>query len=87
MEYEADPRRQVDIDGIVRVDREVRYAVAVEVASGRPVERPYGLNPRALITEAVDGRVLLGNRVFGLVLMDCLATEFKSPLKPVIDLP
>lgn len=29
----------------------------------------------------------VGNRVFDLVLMDCLATEFKSPLKPVIDLP
>lgn len=28
----------------------------------------------------------VGNRVFDLVLMDCLATEFKSPLKPVIDL-
>ncbi len=29
----------------------------------------------------------VGNRVFDLILMDCLATEFKSPLKPVIDLP
>jgi len=28
-----------------------------------------------------------GTRVFDLVLRDCLVTEFKSPLKPVIDLP
>ncbi len=29
----------------------------------------------------------IGRRMYDLVLMDCLATDFKSPLEPVIDLP
>jgi RimJ/RimL family protein N-acetyltransferase len=29
----------------------------------------------------------LGDRVYDQVFMDCLATEFESPLKPVLDRP
>jgi diamine N-acetyltransferase len=56
----------------------------------------YGYNERAVRAYTRAGfRVMgrqreaarLGNQVYDVIFMDCLATEFRSPLKRVIDLP